>query len=53
MADYKSMYTLLCSETDKALSVLEKGETEEAVRMLEKALLDAEEIYIISGQEAE
>lgn len=46
MADYKEMYCVLCAAADKALRELDDGIVEKAKETLQKALFQAEEIYI-------
>ncbi len=45
-ADYKRMYTCLASALDKAVTALEAGDPAQAHRLLQAALLEAEDIYI-------
>ena len=48
MADYQKMYYLLCSAASKAID----ASPEEAKRILRNALLEAEEVYILTcGEE--
>ena len=47
MADYKRMYAILCAATSEALDLLpELPENGAGRELLQKALLEAEEIYI-------
>ena len=46
MADYPKMYALLCAAASEALDRLEEEETQQAASVLQKALLEAEELYI-------
>lgn len=47
MADYQKMYCILCAAVDKALDPLEKiPPAMPQVRLLQAALLEAEEVYI-------
>ena len=49
MVDYKKMYYILCRAASDALDVLPYTmETEEARALLQKALLEAEELYIMA-----
>ncbi len=53
MPDYQKMYYILCDGASRALDVL-PGQPEEAARVLQKALDEAEEKYIdTSGDDAE
>ena len=45
MADYQKMYYILCAAASKALDAL-SGNVEDAARILEQALAEAEEMYI-------
>lgn len=49
MADYKSMYHILCSAASKALDTPLK----DAAEILQKALHEAEEIYLCTCGEAD
>ena len=49
MADYQKMYYLLCSAASKAID----APPEEARRLLQKALDEAEEIYLYTREEDE
>lgn len=49
MADYKSMYHILCSAASKALDTPLKNASE----ILQKALREAEEIYLCTCGEDE
>ena len=52
MPDYKSMYCLLCSAADKAVTVLEEEkDVFLAAEILKGALLRAESIYIDTTEE--
>lgn len=47
MADYQRMYAVVCAAASDALDLLpENGETAAARAVLQKALLEAEELYI-------
>ena len=47
MTDYRKMYYLLCAEVSKAIDALPRTEDNAAgLEMLQKALYEAEEIYI-------
>ena len=48
MADYQRMYYLLCSAASKAID----APPEEAKRILQNALYEAEEIYICTCEES-
>lgn len=53
MVNYKKMYAVLCSAIDHALEDLEKSSTAAgSVKILQDALLEAEEIYIASCDDA-
>ena len=49
MADYQKMYYTVCSAASKAIDMILAGEIEAAQKMLQTALLDAEEQYITSS----
>ena len=49
MADYQKMYYLLCSAASKAID----APPEEARRLLQNALDEAEEIYLYTHEENE
>ena len=51
MPDYQKMYYILCDGASRALDVLPER-TEEAARILQKALDEAEERYIETCGEA-
>lgn len=47
MADYEKMYSVLCSETSKAIDALPRTvENRAGVAILQNALYEAEDIYI-------
>lgn len=46
MADYPKMYAILCAAASEALDWLAAGQTQQAASVLQKALLDAEELYV-------
>ena len=52
MPDYKTMYCILCSAADRAVTELEEqGDASLAAEILKAALLRAEEIYIETADE--
>ena len=52
MPDYKRMYAILCAAASEALDLLpELPENAEGRALLQKALLEAEDIYITDGEE--
>lgn len=53
MADYRRMYTLLCKAVDDSIEPLESiPSAQPVVEALRAALLEAEEIYIVTSPEA-
>lgn len=49
-ADYKKMYMLLCSAIDKVIDPLEQvPSARPQAQILRQALLEAEELYVMSG----
>ena len=54
MTDYKKMYCALCAAASEALDLLPESEENRAGRdVLQKALDEAEEIYIATADEPE
>ena len=54
LTNYKRMYAILCAAASKALDLLPELPVNEAGReLLKTALLEAEEIYVGDGEEAE
>ena len=53
MADYKRMYAILCAAASEALDLLpELPENAAGLELLQRALLEAEEVYIAGGEDA-
>lgn len=44
--DYPKMYAIVCGTASEAIDCIHRGENGEAVRQLQQALIDAEEIYL-------
>jgi len=49
--DWKKMYIMLLTETDKAVGLIENGESGKAAELLIKAMLNCEEEYIETKNE--
>ena len=50
---YKEMYSILCSAASQAIDLLQEvDDSAVAVSVLQKALWDAEEIYISEGEKS-
>ena len=50
MPDYAKMYATLCAAASEAIDLINAGNTAQAAEDLQKALLDAEELYITAGE---
>ena len=50
MPDYQKMYALLCGAASDAIDLIAEGRAEQASRLLQAALLDAEELYMAAGE---
>ena len=48
MTDYPAMYHILCAAASEAVDLIENGNADRAARLLRRALLEAEECYIVS-----
>ena len=46
MADYEKMYAILCGAASRAVDFLEQDQGVHAIRLLKKALEQAEDLYI-------
>lgn len=53
MTNYPAMYYILCAAASGAIDLIEAGKTDRAARLLQRALLEAEEYYIISCEDDE
>ena len=46
MADYEKMYAILCGAASRAVDFVEQDQGAHAIRLLKKALEQAEDLYI-------
>ena len=46
MPDYPKMYALLCGAASDAIDLIGAGRAEQAMQLLQSALLEAEELYV-------
>ena len=51
MTEYKKMYAILCSGISEAMDLMERDSHREAYLRLQKALYDAEDLYVESAPE--
>lgn len=51
MPDYPKMYAVLCGAASEAIDCIEEGSADAAAQILKSALLQAEEIYIVTGDD--
>lgn len=49
MPDYPKMYAILCGAASEAIDRIKEGSADAAAQLLQSALLEAEEIYIVDG----
>ncbi|MBQ9686983.1 MAG: hypothetical protein IJV41_10640 [Oscillospiraceae bacterium] len=53
MPDYQKMYALLCAAASEAIDRIDASRPREARALLQRALWQAEELYVRAGEPAE